>query len=309
MLGSVVRPWVVRLANTRWFRWLATHRAVGWRVASRFVAGETLDQAFETVRELRDEGIAAMLDHLGESVETESQALGAAGDYIAAVKRIRAEPDVDCEISIKLSQLGLDRSAELCLAQVERILAVAEPAGVLVMIDMEAFRYVDPTLAMFRDLRGRHELVGLCLQASLRRTPSDILTLPEASVVRLVKGAYLEPTRVALHERKEVDASWAGLFTTLVIRGHTVHVATHDGRLVDGAIRVARDREIPRSHVEFQMLYGIRRDLQRRLVAEGRPVRVYVPYGSQWFPYLTRRLVERPANMWFFVSNVARRQR
>jgi proline dehydrogenase len=270
------------------------------------VAGETLDEAIAVARELGEEGTAAMLDHLGENVETQAQAIAAADAYIAAAERIRDDPDLDCEISIKLTQLGLDRSGDLCLAQVERVLAAAEPVGILVMIDMEAYPYVDPTLALFRDLRARHELVGLCLQAALRRTPSDVLTLPEASTIRLVKGAYLEAPGIAVQKRREVDASWARLFTTLVTRGHTVHVATHDALLVDGAIRVARERATPRSHVEFQMLYGIRRDLQRRLVAEGHPVRVYVPYGRQWYPYLTRRLVERPANMWFFVSNLVR---
>jgi proline dehydrogenase len=247
-----------------------------------------------------------MLDHLGENVETQAQAVFAADAYIAALKRIRATPGLDCEISIKLTQLGLDQSVDLCLAQVERVLAAADAAKILVMIDMESSEYVDRTLALFRDLNGRHDLVGVCLQSALRRTDGDVLTLPEASIVRLVKGAYLEPEDVSLGERKEVDGAWARLFTTLVSRGHTVHVATHDRRLIEGSIRVVRERQIPDAHVEFQMLYGIRRDLQRRLAADGHPVRVYVPYGLEWYPYLTRRLAERPANMWFFLSNLAK---
>lgn len=309
MVGSILRPFVLRITASRAFRSLATHPAVGWRAASRFVAGSSLADAIDAAVQLGNGGIASMLDHLGENVERDDQAIAAADAYIAAIERIRATPGLDCQISIKLTQLGLDRSEGLCLSQVERVLAAAERGGILVMIDMEDHHYVDRTLAMFRDLRTRHELVGVCLQSTLRRTPSDVLTLPEGSTIRLVKGAYLEPADVAFQKRREVDAAWAALFTTLVARGHRVHAATHDERLVEGAIRVADHRSVPRSNVEFQMLYGIRRDLQRRLAADGRPVRVYVPYGAQWYPYLTRRLLERPANMWFFLSNLMRSRR
>jgi proline dehydrogenase len=306
MIGSAMRSAVLRVAHSPAFRSLATHRAVGWRVASRFVAGTTLVDAIRIARELANEGIAAMLNHLGENVEDERGAIAAADAYIEALDRIHATAGLDCQISVKLTQLGLDTDEELCLAQMERILSSAARDGILVMIDMESSDYVDRTLALFRDVRSRHDVVGVCLQAALRRTPADVLTLPEASIVRLVKGAYLEPADVALQSRRDVDAAWARLFTTLVRRGHTVHAATHDARLVDGALRVVAERSLPRSHVEFQMLYGIRRDLQRRLAAEGRPIRVFVPYGPEWYPYLTRRLVERPANMWFILSNVVR---
>jgi proline dehydrogenase len=305
-IGGALRSSVLRLARGRAFRWIATHRAVGWRVASRFVAGPALDDAIAAASELADEGISSMLDHLGENVERQGQAIAAADAYIAALDRIGAAVALDCQISVKLTQLGLDLSEATCLGELERVLASADRWSILVMIDMESSEYVDRTLALFRDLRSRHELVGVCLQAALRRTAGDVLTLPEASTIRLVKGAYLEPEDVAFQTRREVDAAWARLFTTLIGRGHTVHAATHDPRLVDGAVRVAAERSVPRSHVEFQMLYGIRRDLQRRLAAEGRPVRVYVPYGAEWYPYLTRRLMERPANMWFFLANLVR---
>jgi proline dehydrogenase len=306
MVGSVVRSAVLRVAHSRAFRLLATHRAGGWRVASRFVAGPTLDDAIAVASRLGGEGIATMLDHLGENVETQRQAVAAADASLAALERIGAVDALDCNISVKLTQLGLDVSEDLCLEQLERVLSVAARRGVVVMIDMESSAYVDRTLALFRDLRSRHDHVGVCLQAALRRTPADVLTLPSASTIRLVKGAYLEPADVALQRRRDVDAAWARLFTTLVARGHTVHAATHDPRLIERAARVASERAVPRSHLEFQILYGICRDLQRRLAADGRPIRVYVPYGSEWYPYLTRRLVERPANMWFFVSNLAR---
>jgi proline dehydrogenase len=171
---------------------------------------------------------------------------------------------------------------------------------------MESSIYVDRTLQVFRDLRRRHERVGVCLQAYLRRTPGDIDALPTASIVRLVKGAYLEPPEVVLASRREVDVAFARLFSTLVSRGHKVHVATHDPRLLDGARRFVKREAVDPSLVEYQMLYGVRRDLQSRLAAEGLPVRVYVPYGTEWYPYLTRRLAERPANMWFFASNLVR---
>ena len=306
VVGSVVRSAVLGVAHSRAFRWVATHRVVGWRVASRFVAGPGLDDAISVASRLADEGIATMLDHLGENVESEAQAIAAADAAIAALERIAAVDTLDCNISVKLTQLGLDLSEDLCLSQLERVLSVAARRSNIVMIDMESSRYVDRTLAVFRDLRSQHDRVGVCLQAALRRTPADVLTLPPGSTIRLVKGAYLEPADIAFQRRREVDAAWARLFTTLIARGHTVHAATHDPRLIGRAVRLASERAVSRSNLEFQMLYGIRRDLQRRLAATGRPVRVYVPYGSEWYPYLTRRLAERPANLWFFVSNVAR---
>jgi proline dehydrogenase len=177
------------------------------------------------------------------------------------------------------------------------------------MIDMEHHVYVDDTLLVLRILRQRHRNVGVCLQSYLRRSPADVFDLPEGAPVRLVKGAYLEPGSVAFASRREVDATFARMFATLVRRGHEVHVATHDPDLIEGARRWLARNGLDPSRVEYQMLYGIRRDLQDRLVAEGERVRVYVPYGSEWYPYLTRRLAERPANMWFFVSNLVRRER
>jgi len=251
-------------------------------------------------------GIATILDHLGENVWAPEQAADAADAYVRALERIRKAPGLDCAASIKLSQLGLDFSSELCVEQVERVMAAAAEAGTLVMIDMESHAYVDRTLAIFRRLRERHERIGVCLQSYLRRTPGDLAALPEGSLVRLVKGAYLEPPEVAFPRRRDVDSAFARLFVSLITAGHTVHVATHDPRLIEGARRYVEGRGIPWSRVEFQMLYGIRRDLQGRLAQDGYPVRVYVPYGTEWYPYLTRRLAERPANMWFFLSNLVR---
>jgi proline dehydrogenase len=306
--GPVLRGPVLALTRARWFRAIAGSR-VGWAVASRFVAGEHLDQAIAVCRDMQSAGVGAVLDHLGENVEAPEQAAQAVRDYVRAVDRIIDEGDVDAYVSVKLTQLGLDFSDELAIANVEDVLDAAAPGSVLVMIDMESSVYVDRTLRVFRELRERHARVGVCLQAYLHRTPADVDALPPRSIVRLVKGAYLEPPEVAVGRRREVDQAFARLFSTMVSRGHTVHVATHDPKLLVGARRYVERERIDPVLVEYQMLYGVRRDLQNRLAAEGLAVRVYVPYGTEWYPYLTRRLAERPANMWFFASNLVRFRR
>lgn len=247
-----------------------------------------------------------MLDELGEHASTRQQAAAAADDYMRALEAVAAQPGLDCGISVKLTQLGLDLSFDGCVDHMSRILASAERSGTLVMIDMESHEYVDRTLEVHSRLREDHERVGLCLQSYLRRTAEDVFGLPDRSIVRLVKGAYLEPPGVAYGDRRTVSERFRSLFTTLLMRGHSVHVATHDPRLVEGARRFVERRGMSWSRVEFQFLYGIRRDLQRRLARLEYPVRVYLPYGSDWYPYLTRRLAERPANLWFFLSNLFR---
>jgi proline dehydrogenase len=306
MNGPALRAPVLWLTERRWFRRLAAEHALGRRVALRFVAGETLDDALGVARSLGRRRIASMLDHLGENVSSAEQASAAADQYVLALKRAQEDDDLDCNISVKLTQLGLDVSYETCLENSARILDVAQERGTLVMIDMESSEYVDRTLRVHRELKDRYPRIGVALQSALRRTERDVFALPEASTIRLVKGSYLEPPDVAFQERAEVDRCFARLFATLVARGHSVHVATHDPRLIDGSMRVAERRGISWDRLEFQMLYGIRRDLQGRLAAQGVPVRVYVPYGSEWYPYLTRRLAERPANMWFFASQLLR---
>ncbi len=309
MNGPILRGPVLRVTQARGFRWLGTRTRLGRAVASRFVAGEHLDDAVVAARAVAEAGMGAILDHLGENVAVPEQAAAAVNAYVRALERIRDEGDLDCMVSVKLSQLGLDFSSELCLSHLERVLAAAAPAATVVMIDMESTAYVDRTLAIFRELRERHDRIGVCLQSYLRRTPNDVESLPGGSIVRLVKGAYLEPPEVALPGRRDVDAAFARCFVRLVSLGHTVHVATHDPRLIDGARRHVGRTGLPWSRVEFQMLYGVRRDLQARLARGGYPVRVYIPYGTEWYPYLTRRLAERPANMWFFLSNLVRRGR
>lgn len=306
---SVIRPLILRLAGHPWFRRIATNTRPGRAVASRFVGGETLDQAMTVARQLDRMRVAAMLDHLGENVETAVQAADARDAYLAALDAIRLTPTLDVAISLKLTQLGLDRSVEECLANVEPILAAAEHPTTLVMIDMEAHGYVERTLEVIRTIHAEHPRVGVALQSYLRRSATDVFDLPAGMRVRLVKGSYLEPPDVVFAEKKEVDESFRRLFATLFARGHAIDVATHDPRILEGVRGIVDATEDGWLRVEFQMLYGVRRDLQADLARRGYPVRVYIPYGTEWYPYLTRRLAERPANMWFFASNLARSAR
>jgi proline dehydrogenase len=220
--------------------------------------------------------------------------------------QVHAAPTLDCAISIKLTQLGLDASVEACIANLEPVLVAASADGTQVMIDMESHPYVDRTLEVLTRVRDRHPNLGVCLQAYLRRTERDIFELPPSVRVRLVKGAYLEPPDVVYQRKEQVDGAYARLFTTLLARGHRIDVATHDPRLIEGVRR--RVDAVPDGwgRVEFQMLYGVRRDLQAQLAGKGYPLRVYIPYGTEWYPYLTRRLAERPANLTFFLSNIVR---
>ena len=287
-----------------------TDHPLGQRLAGRFVAGDTLEDGMTVARSLRAQGIAAMLDHLGEEVESPGQAAEAADAYVRALKRIAEEPDLDCNISVKLTQLGLKASRELCGENLERVLqaATGRERRTLVMIDMEARQYVDPTLDVYLSLRSTYPNVGVCLQAYLFRSADDCARIGgPGATIRIAKGAYLEPPEVAYQTRREVRRSFARLAATLLVAGSTVHLATHDPKLIEGATAFVRTRSISRKRYEFQMLHGVRRDLQTDLARQGEPVRVYVPYGTSWYPYLTRRLAERPANLWFFASNLFRR--
>jgi proline dehydrogenase len=305
MTGAPLRGPVLWLTGLPAVERFVTTSPLGRRVALRFVAGESLEAGIGAARNLNSAGIAAMLDHLGENVTSEDQAAAVADHYALALKRIEEAGDLDCNISIKLTQLGLDLSFDLCLENTERVLAVAADRGTEVMIDMESSEYVGRTLDVLCRLRGQYPGLGVALQSCLYRTSEDVFRLPEEAPIRLVKGAYLEPPEVAYRHRADVDRSFARLFATLLARGHEIHLATHDPRLLAGACRLT-DRRGAWDRVELQMLFGIRRDLQTEYASLGRPVRTYIPYGDQWYPYLTRRLAERPANLWFFASNLLR---
>ena len=303
MNGPLLRAPTLRLTQASWFRRVATG-GLGWRVASRFVAGDTLEDAISTARDLDRRRCSTILDHLGENVSAPEHASQALAAYLRALERVESEQTLDVAISVKLTQLGLDFSNRLAIANLEAVVEAAD--GRLVMIDMESSVYVDHTLEVFHALREKSDRIGIALQAYLHRTPRDVDALPAGSIVRMVKGAYLEPPEVAIDDRREVDRAFAQLTATCLARGHTVHVATHDPTLLEGTRRYVERTGILWSRVELQFLLGVRRDLQARYADDGYPVRVYVPYGTEWYPYLTRRLAERPANMWFFLSNLVR---
>ena len=305
----LLRRGILRIAHHPWFRHLATRTAPGRAVASRFVAGESLAEAMAAARDLDRGRISSMLDHLGENVSSFDQALRARQAYLAALAEIAEADTLDCAISVKLTQLGLDEGSDVSMSNLGPILDAAAEAGTRVELDMESHGYVDRTLEVAAVAHARYPKVGLALQAYLRRTAGDLDRLPPGMRVRLVKGSYLETADLVLPDKREVDRSYARLFTTLLARGHPIDAATHDPALIEGVRRRVEEAGNGWSQVEFQMLYGVRRDLQASLAREGYPVRVYVPYGTEWYPYLTRRLAERPANLWFFASNLLRSAR
>ena len=290
-------------------RRVVTQSRVGHRIVDRFVAGDDLEAGMAAARSLADQGIGTMLDHLGENVSSPAHAAASTDAYVRALKRIQEAPELDANISVKLTQLGLDVATDLAAENLERVLeAAVGPTGpLLVMIDMEALPYVDRTIDLYLALRERHAHIGVCLQAHLRRTAWDAQRIAgPGAVVRVCKGAYLEPRETAFPTRGEVSRSFAAVSATLLSGGSVVHLATHDPALVEGAIEYIRTRSISNRRYEFQMLYGIRRDLQSSLVAEGYRVRVYVPFSREWFPYFMRRLGERPANVAFVVRSLLR---
>jgi proline dehydrogenase len=276
-------------------------------VSRRFVAGEHLDEAIEVTRALNSRGLHVSLDHLGENVSDEREARAATQDYMEILDRIKAT-GVDANISIKLTALGLDISTELCEENVSRILEHAQQFPIFVRIDMESSAYTERTVNLTLRLHERFEHVGTVIQSCLYRSKKDVEQLILQGVrVRLVKGAYKEPKAVAFQNKSEVDHNYVRLMTLLLQKGNYPALATHDETIINAACKYAHENGIGQDAFEFQMLYGIRRDLQERLIQQGYHVRIYVPYGSQWYPYLMRRMAERPANLMFVMSNAVRR--
>jgi proline dehydrogenase len=283
----------------------ATENAVGRRVAHRFVAGEQLDEALAAAADLNASGIGGILDLLGEGVTDLAGASQAVVEYEDAVTAIAAR-GLDATISIKLSQLGQTVDRDACVANLDKILDQAQAAGVGVEIDMEDSSLVSDTLALYRSAVAGHPQTRLAIQAALRRTPLDLEALaPLKPRVRLVKGAYAEPVEVAQQGKAEIRAQYKFLIGWLFRHGGDPAFGTHDGELIDHVRRAAAEAGKTPDEFEIQFLYGIRRDLQRELVRDGYRVRVYIPYGSAWYPYLTRRMAERPANLMFFLRALA----
>jgi proline dehydrogenase len=278
------------------------------RLASRFVAGETVDTAVEALRQLNAAGISATLDLLGEAVRSVAEAQAARDTYLEALDRIK-RVGADSNVSLKLTQMGLDIETQECVENVRAIATRARAHGSFVRIDMEGSAYTERTLDLFT--RQFHpefgNTIGVVLQSYLRRTERDVATMIALGArVRLCKGAYQEPADVAFPSKQDVDANYVASMEQLLERGNYPAIATHDERIITHAKTFVASRGIAPARFEFQMLFGVRRDLQRALRREGYRVRVYVPFGDQWYSYLMRRLAERPANIAFLLSNLVR---
>lgn len=286
-------------------RWLETS-SLAQRLAARFVAGHDLDQALAVCRELNSAGITVTLDHLGESVTSLEEAAAARDVYLRALDAIH-DSGIQGNVSLKLTQFGLDLSAEACRANVGQLVEQAARLEGFVRVDMENSPYVDRTIDLVCDLNQRHGHMGVVIQAYLYRSAKDIERLCRQGItVRLCKGAYLEHADVAFPQKSRVDASYIALMKALLDGGAYPALATHDPKMIEAAKAYVAERRIPRDAFEFQMLYGIRRDLQQQLVRDGYRVRVYVPFGGAWYPYYMRRLAERPANVFFILRNLFR---
>lgn len=283
-----------------------------WRAASRFVAGETLEDGLQALRELEALGIRGILDHLGENVESAADAARAAEDYLLALDRM-SSLGLRAHLAVKLTHLGLDIGDALCEENLRRVVERAAQVGTVVEIDMESSAYTERTLRLYRQLAPAHPNTRIAIQAYLYRSAADIERLVQEGIarIRLCKGAYQEPPHIAYPRKRDVDANYIRLMERLLSAEARAHgaflaIATHDERIIRHALRRIAEWEVPRDAFEFQMLYGIRRDLQIALARQGFTVRVYVPYGTEWYPYFMRRLGERPANLWFVVRNLLR---
>jgi proline dehydrogenase len=275
----------------------------------RFVAGDRLADAMAVLERLDAQGMRWTVDVLGESVDTEQAATAAADRYLKTLDAL-AERGMEANVSLKLTQMGLDIDRAFCLRNVGRIVDRAAQIGAFVRVDMEDHTRTEATLGVARELHARYADVGVVIQSYLCRSAADVEQLIEEQIrVRLCKGAYDEPASVAFATKAEVDRSFAELMERLLLAGRYPAIATQDERLIEHATDVAELHGIGADRYEFQMLYGVRRDLQEWLVGQGYTVRVYVPYGSQWYPYFMRRLAERPANVFFLLRNILREGR
>jgi proline dehydrogenase len=286
-------------------RWMETS-PLARPLSARFIAGMTLAEALTAVRSVNQQGMTVSLDHLGEDITALSEAEHCRDIYIQALREIDSTR-IDGNVSLKLTQFGLDLSEETCMANVRQVVCEAARHKSFVRVDMESTAYTDRTLKVVYDLHAETGSCGAVIQAYLHRSEADIQELNRRRIrVRLCKGAYLEPASVAIQEKEGVDANFVKLMKLLLERGNYPGIATHDEKMVRATIDFARENRIGTERFEFQMLYGIRRDLQKKLRAEGYNVRVYVPFGEAWYPYFMRRLAERPANVFFVARNFLR---
>ncbi|HTI14494.1 MAG TPA: proline dehydrogenase family protein [Dictyobacter sp.] len=302
----MLKDTLLSLAQNPHMREFVVQNRITRGISRRFVAGELLNDAVQATRTLNQAGIQVALDLLGENVADEQEAQFATEQYCQAIDLI-PDAGLEANISIKLTALGLDVSPQLCVDNFRVLLTRAQQKNVFVCIDMEGSEYTERTIDMTLRMRKEFENVGTVIQTYLYRSAGDIARLVEQGVrVRLVKGAYKEQQDIAFQEKRDVDQNYANLMKVLLARGNFPAIATHDETLLQEVKRFVGDYGIGKSAFEFQMLYGVRRDLQEKLVKDGYNMRVYVPYGVQWYPYLMRRMAERPANLMFVFSNMLR---
>jgi proline dehydrogenase len=315
----MLRSFLIYLSKAAWAQNMVTSWKFAWRTASRFVAGTKIEDAIRAIRELNAKNINVTLDHLGENTSTPEEASEATSEILNTLDEIKKD-GVRANVSIKLTQIGLGLDEKLCAENLERILSRADVHGNFIRVDMEDTPYTDKTLKLFFQMRKKgYQKVGIVLQSYLYRTEADARKLLEDQApIRLVKGAYQEPADKAFPKKADVDANYDLLTKITMDAALAVDtpkisdnglfppipaIATHDEKRIEFAKQYAAKIGLPKAALEFQMLYGIRRDLQDQLVKDGYPVRVYVPFGTHWYPYFMRRLAERPANIWFFISN------
>ncbi len=309
MAGSLFGRLVLGAANQPAVTAVATASPITRGLVRRFVAGETLDEALAVARSLSASGFTVAMAYLGENTTTQPAA-DAAADEAVRVLEATASRGLDPYVSVKPTQLGLDVGRHIAFANAIRLLEQARSLNAFVRLDMEGSSYTSAIIELFTEVRQRFDNVGIVLQAYLYRTLADLEEVTRlGGRVRLCKGAYSEPPHIAYRRKRDTDHNFVRLMEYLLLHDAQPAIATHDPAIIEHARDFARAHGIGADRFEFQMLYGVRRDLQEQLVRAGYQVRIYLPYGSQWYPYLTRRLAERPANLWFMVGNLIRERR
>ena len=302
----MLRSILLKFSESKSFAHWVTTNATTRRMSHRFVAGETLDEALQVARVCNDAGMHATLDYLGENVSTTTDAQKARDAYLEIFDRI-AQERLHANVSCKLTQLGLDISPDFCEGMVLSIAERAANYDSFLRIDMEGSLYTQRTVDLVKRVRAQTPTVGTVIQSYLYRSESDVNDLLSVGCrIRLCKGAYKEDVEVAYPRKADVDGNYIRLMRMLLPSGFYHGIATHDPKMIAATIRWAAEKQISKDDFEFQMLYGIRTDLQRQLVRDGYRLRIYIPYGRDWFPYVMRRLAERPANLIFFVRNFLR---
>lgn len=285
---------------------LGMTKVIFW-FAKRFIAGQTLEDALTVLRKLKTRGYATTIDHLGENVTNAEEAKKSADTYIEIIKTLKKNK-LESNVSVKLTQVGLDVNRDLCVENLKRIAEAARETGGFIRVDIEGSKYTSSTFEIVKEVKAMGLPVGAAVQTMLRRTPSDIVTfLEEGITMRLCKGAYKEPVDIAYQKKDEVDRQYVALMKRLLTSGLYHGIATHDEKIIAQTKMFVKERSVKRDQFEFQMLLGIRPSLQEQLIANGWKLRIYVPFGRAWLPYVYRRLRERKENVWFVVKNLFRK--